>query len=107
MRDKWGLQPICTILKIAPNCYYRYKRKVPSNRSISDEILKVEISRVYRENYSCYGVNKIPITLNKEGVTIARCTVARLMRQLGIVGKSRAHKKVVTTKQDKTRIALS
>jgi transposase-like protein len=91
---RWGVEPICAVLSdhgtlIAPSTYYHRRQHQPSNRALHDEQLKAEISRVHQDNYGVYGARKVWLALNREGIPVARCTVERLMRQLGLVGISR------------------
>ena len=93
-RGRFGVEPICTVLAgsgvpIAPSSYYAARTRPPSARARRDEFLKVEIGRVFAENYRVYGADKIWAALNREGTRVARCTVERLMRELGIRGAVR------------------
>ena len=85
----WGVEPICDALQFAPATYYAARNRPPSRRARRDEALKVEIVRVFEENRSVYGADKVWTQLNREGVPVARCTVERLMRSLGIAGVTR------------------
>jgi putative transposase len=87
-------------ITIAPSTYYAALTRPPSRREIEDEKLMTEIHRVYDENYRVYGAKKIWRQLRREGVTVGRCRVERLMRQLGLAGAVRG-KTVRTTIQDK------
>ncbi|KAF1366326.1 putative transposase [Yokenella regensburgei] len=96
-----GVGPVCHELNIAPSTYYRHReyRQHPEKRSQRDrrdDQLKLEIQRVYDENYSVYGIRKVWRQLQREGFIVARCTVARLMKVMGLVGVLRG-KKVRTT----------
>jgi transposase InsO family protein len=95
-RHRWGVEPICRVLPIAPSTYHAYKKRAPSERALRDEYLKSEIKRVWKANFKVYGARKIHRQLNREGITVARCTVSRLMRELGIKGATRG-RKVFTT----------
>ncbi len=86
--------------KIAPNTYHVAKNRPPSKRAVRDEQLKEQIRRVHAENLSVYGADKIWAQLNREGIRVARCTVERLMRDLGISGARRGHAFKVTTRSD-------
>ena len=93
-RGTYGVEPICEVLPIAPSTYY--ERKVqeadPSRRSArakQDEGLKVEIRRVWDENHAVYGAEKVWRQLNRERIPVARCTVERLMQELGLHGMTR------------------
>ena len=104
-RDVHGVEPICQVLPIAPSTYYVHaaRRAEPSRASARqrrDALLCVEIRRVWDENFQVYGVRKIWRQLGREGIAVARCTVARLMRQMGLQGIVRG-KAVRTTISDK------
>ncbi len=86
--------------KIAPNTYWSAKRRPPSKRSLRDAELKVEIQRVYDSNMFVYGAKKIWAQLNEEGIRVARCTVERLTREMGLVGNRRGKTWTVTTDSD-------
>lgn len=73
---------ICRALQFAPRTYYAAKARPPSARSVRDEELKPEICRVHAENFGVYGAAKVWAQLNREGITVARCTIERLMRDL-------------------------
>ncbi len=96
-----GVEPICRVLPIAPSSYHAHTArradpgKLPA-RLKRDAALKVEIRRVYEENFQVYGARKIWRQLGREGNAVARCTVARLMRTMGLQGVVRG-KKVRTT----------
>lgn len=90
-RAEHGVEPICTVLPIAPSTYYEHlaKRADParwSDRTRRDEALRPEIRRVFEENWRVYGVRKVWRQLQREGFAVARCTVARLMKSMGIQG---------------------
>ena len=85
----WGVEPICQVLEIAPSTYYASRCRPASGRAVRDKQLKVEIRRVYEENRRVYGADKVWTQLNREGIEVARCTVERLMRQLGLRGLTR------------------
>jgi putative transposase len=87
--------------KIAPNTYWTHKRRPPSARSVRDEYLRGEIARVWAGNLDgVYGADKVWAALNKEGIRVARCTVERLMRDLGLSGVRRGRAFKVTTRSD-------
>ena len=101
LRAEHGVGPVCHELDIAPSTYYRHQQlcRYPEKRSQRvqrDDQLKPEIQRVYDENHSVYGVRKVWRQLLREGITVARCTVARLMTVMGLAGVRRG-KKVRTT----------
>jgi putative transposase len=95
-RGEYGVEPICDVLQFAPRTYYAAKARPPSARSVRDEELRPEIVRVHRDNFGVYGVDKVWAQLNREGTRIARCTVARLMRDLGLRGVVRGKPKFTT-----------
>jgi transposase InsO family protein len=96
-----GVEPICRVLPIAPSTYHAHAArradpgKLPA-RARRDMTLRTEIRRVYEENFQVYGVRKVWRQLLREGVALARCTVARLMRTMGLQGVVRG-KRVRTT----------
>lgn len=95
-RDRFGVEPICRVVDFAPSTYWASRTRLPSDRSIRDECLRPEVARVHAENYGVYGAHKVWKQMNREGFRIARCTVARLMRDLGLRGVRRG-KRVQTT----------
>ncbi len=100
-RADHGVEPICGVLPIAPSTFHDHmaKRADPdllSDRAKRDEELKPEIERVFEENLSVYGVRKVWHQMRREGFDIARCTVARLMRDIGIEGVVRGKKPKTT-----------
>ena len=99
-RQHYGVEPICEALAVAPSSYYAAKKRPPSARSVRDAELRVEIARVHRENYDAYGVRKMWRQLNREGIVVSRCRVARLMRQMGLVGRVRGRTKRTTISAD-------
>ena len=96
-RDRFGVEPICQLLPIAPSTYYAAKRRLPSARALRDEELKVEIRRIYDDNFGVYGARKVWRQLHREGIAVARCTVERLMRELGLQGVRRGKTRRTTT----------
>jgi len=74
-RDRFGVEPICAVLKVAPSTYYAAKTRPPSARAIRDEELKPEIVRVYETNLQVYSADKVWDQLNKDGTWAARCPV--------------------------------
>jgi putative transposase len=96
-RGAYGVEPICAVVPIAPSTYYEHKARqadatrMPA-RAQRDAVLGDEIRRVWQENFAVYGVRKVWKQLNREGITVARCTVARLMRDLGLQGAVRGRK---------------
>jgi transposase InsO family protein len=74
---------------IAPSTYYDQVNREPSGRQIRDAELKAHITRVHAANYGVYGARKVWLALNREGIGVARCTVERLMAELGLTGATR------------------
>ena len=104
-REAHGVEPICKVLPIAPSTYYDHvaRRRDParlSARAKRDMALKVEVRRVFEENFRVYGVRKVWRQLQREGFDVARCTVERLMREMGLQGVIRG-KPIRTTVSDK------
>jgi len=101
-RETFGVEPICGVLPIAPSLYYELKardrdpHRRPA-RARRDEALCEHVRRVWRENREVYGVRKVWKQLRREGQAVARCTVTRLMRRLGVAGAVRGRKFTVTT----------
>jgi putative transposase len=95
-RDRFGVEPICRVLPIAPSSYYQASRPLSARRR-RDQQLKVEIRRVYDDNFGVYGARKIWRQLHREGISVARCTVERLMRELGLQGVRRGKPRRTTT----------
>ncbi len=106
-RHAYGVEPICRVLQIAPSTYYNHavRQADPErnpNRWWQDQGLAVEVRRVWDENRQVYGVRKVWRQLLREGWQVARCTVERLMRRLGLRGVIRG-KVVKTTVSDKAQ----
>jgi putative transposase len=98
---RWGVESICTQLTelgvpIAPSTYYDQVNREPSRREVRDEDLKAQIARVHAANYGVYGARKVWLALNREGTTVARCTVERLMAELGLAGATRGKSRRTT-----------
>lgn len=90
-RDRFGVEPICTVLRdaglrVAPSTYYAARARPPSARTVRDAALVEDITVAHRANLGVYGARKIHAELNREGIPVARCTVERLMRQIGLQG---------------------
>ncbi|MET4607580.1 hypothetical protein ABIB90_007084 [Bradyrhizobium sp. JR4.1] len=104
-RGAHGVEPICKVLPIAPSTYHAHvaKRRDPaklSARARQDAALKIEVRRVFDENFSVYGARKVWRQLKREGFDVARSTVSRLMQDMGLQGVIRG-KPVKTTISDK------
>jgi transposase InsO family protein len=95
-KERFGVEPVCRHLPIAPSTYYEAKSRPPSARAVRDEDLRAEICRVHAENFGVYGVRKVWHQLNREGIRVAQCTVRRLMRELGLQGVRRGRFKRTT-----------
>jgi transposase InsO family protein len=96
-RAAYGVEPICALLPIAPSTYYAAKVRAGnpeqrSQRAKRDATLREEVRRVWEANLRVYGVRKVWRQLLREGIAVARCTVARLMRQMGLMGAIRGRR---------------
>ncbi len=96
-KDSYGVEPICALLPIAPSTYYDAKHRPPSARALRDAELKPEIARIHAENFGVYGAEKVWRQLRRERIPAARCTVERLMRDLGLRGVVRGKTRRTTT----------
>ncbi len=101
-RATYGVEPICAVLPIAPATYFRChaQREDPTHRSARarrDDELRIQIQRVYDANFQVYGPRKVWRELRRGGVDVARCTVERLMRAMGVAGVVRGRAWVTTT----------
>lgn len=104
-RGEYGVEPICKVLPIAPSTYYAHKAREANpalrpERAKRDASLAADIQRVWQENRSVYGARKVWRQLRRKGVTVARCTVERLMREAGIQGVVRGRKVRTTIPAD-------
>lgn len=105
-REEHGVEPMCAVLPIAPGTYYehRARRRDPARRSTRqrrDELLQAAIRRVWQASHDgCYGADKVWRQLGREGIAVARCTVERLMRKMGLRGAIRGRAFKVTTQPD-------
>ena len=102
-RDRFGVEPILHALEVAPSTYYCAKARRPSRRALSDAALKPRILKLWKDNYEVYGVRKLTKALRREGVTVGRDQVGRLMAELGIAGMVRG-KATRTTKADPSAV---
>jgi hypothetical protein len=89
-KDRFGVEPICRTLEIAPSTYYAARSRPPSVRQQRDEELKPKVERVHAGNYSVYGAEKVWRQLRREGVAVGRDRTARLMSELGLAGITRS-----------------
>jgi transposase InsO family protein len=106
-RDQYGVEPICSVLPIAPSVYFEQKARQADpdclpRRLARDAELREEIERVWKHNRSLYGARKVWKQLKREGFTMARCTVERLMAQMGLRGTVRGRAFKRTTRVDET-----
>jgi putative transposase len=98
---RWGVESICRVLSehgcpIAPSTYYEHLSKAPSARERRDQQLAEEILRVHAANFGVYGARKVWLQLNREHIPVARCTVERLMKDLGLAGAARGRTRQTT-----------
>ena len=96
-REVYGVEPICRVLPIAPSTYHEHaaRKANPDRRPARerrDAELSREIRRVFAANFGVYGVRKVWRQMQREGIEVARCTVARLMRQMGLQGRGSRQK---------------
>jgi putative transposase len=108
-RDEYGVEPICEVLPIAPSTYYerRARAEDPNRRPARekrDAELRPQIQRVWNDNHAVYGVDKVWHQLGREHLDVARCTVARLMRDMGLRGVVRGRAFKVTTVADEKAV---
>jgi putative transposase len=96
-KDRYGVEPICRVLPIAPSTYYAAHHRPSSARAVRDAKLKGEIARVHGEHFGVYGARKVWRQLHREGITVARCTVERLMGELHLEGVRRGKPRRTTT----------
>src|SRR4029450_8287138 len=95
-RERFGVEPICRVLEVPTTTYYAHNQHQPSARTRRDGQLKAEIERVWKENFQVYGARKVWRQLQREGIGMARCTVERLMGELGLQGVVRGKPKRTT-----------
>jgi len=103
-RGAYGVEPICKVMQIAPSTYWLHAQRLDKpelrpERAKRDDVLAGEVRRVWQANMQVYGVRKVWRQLHREGLQVARCTVARLMRRQGLQGAVRG-KKLRTTMPD-------
>ena len=99
-RTRFGVEPICQALEVAPSTFYAAAARPPSARRVQDEQLKPEVKRVHAENLDVYGAYKVWRQFRREGIDAGRDRIARLMRELGIAGERRGKTKWRTTIPD-------
>jgi putative transposase len=91
-RARFGVEPICKTLQVAPSTYYAARCRRPSTRCLRDAELKPRLRQVHAQHFGVYGVRKLWRQLQREGTAVARCTVERLMRDLGLRGVVRGRR---------------
>ena len=101
-REAFGVEPSCKVLQLAPSCYRRHaaQQRNPALRSLRaqrDDALIPDIQRVWHANWQVYGADKVWLQMNREGIVVARCTVERLMRAMGLQGARRGRAVRTTT----------
>lgn len=99
-RERFGVEPICQVLEVAPSTYYERHTRQPSARDLRDRELKVEIARVRKDNFDVYGADKVWLQLHREGVSVGRDRVSRLMREMGLAGVLRGKSTRTTIPSD-------
>jgi transposase-like protein len=99
-RDTWPVAAMCAAIGLRERSYYAAKVRVPSARAVTDEAHKIKIRVAWVANYSCYGPRRIHKQLRREDHVIARCTVERLMADMGIGGVIRGKKRYTTIADD-------
>ena len=106
-RDAHGIESICAVVPIAPSTYFLHKaqQRDPQQRSARvrrDDALRAAIQRVWDAHQQVYGPRKVWRQLRRDGVRVARCTIERLMRDMGLKGVTRGRAWIVTTRPDVT-----
>jgi putative transposase len=103
-RNRFGVEPICRALRIAPSTYWAHKQRqaAPAARTLTDERVLVEIRRVYEQSRGLYGSRKVFWQLKRDGIAVARCTVERLMRREGLQGVVRGKRRRTTIPSGQT-----
>jgi putative transposase len=96
-KDRFGVEPICRVLPIAPSTYHAARSRPASARAVRDSELRAEIARVHAEQFGVYGARKVWRQLHRKGIAVARCTVERLMGELGLEGVRRGKARRTTT----------
>ena len=100
-KERFGVEPICRVLQFASSTYYAARQRPQSDRWLRNETLKVKIRHVHAEHFGVYGVRKLWRQLRREGIPVARCTVERLMRELGLKGVVRGKTRKTTVSDDR------
>jgi len=110
-REDLGIEPICRELAIAPSSYHEHALRLADPgkrpaRARSDEEMRGQIKRVHEANYGVYGSRKVCHQLRREGVAVAKCTVERLMRVMGLSGVRRGKRTITTVSNPKAPCPL-
>jgi transposase InsO family protein len=100
-RHRWPVAVMCRVLGLAERSYYAAKQRPTCARAIADDARRVEIRRVWEANYRVYGAQRVWRQLQREGHPIARCTVERLMADMGLTGVRRGHRHRTTVPDDR------
>jgi putative transposase len=108
-RDVYGVEPICEVLPIAPSTYYEHRARAQnpdrrSERAKRDDKLRLKIERIWNDNHAVYGAEKVWRQLGRENMDVARCTVERLMRDMGLRGAVRGRAFKATTVADELAV---
>ena len=101
-RDHYGIEPMCAVVPIAPSTYFRHRARHldPARRSTRarrDDELRIAIRWIWDANFQVYGPRKVWRELRRQGLAVARCTVVRLMREMGLAGAVRGRAWITTT----------
>ena len=100
-RETYGVEPICRVLPIAPSTYYEAKAREEDSLRLTprvryDDVLRIEIRKIWEENFLAFGARKVWRQLKRDGFLVARCTVERLMRSLSLQGAIRGRRAKTT-----------
>ncbi len=95
-KSRYGVEPICRVLEIAPSTYYAAASRPPCARQVRDEALQPEVARIHKDNYGVYGAHKVWRQLHREGYEVGRDRVRRLMHRLQLAGVRRGKVKRTT-----------
>jgi putative transposase len=99
-RDRWPVAVMCRTIGLSERTFHAAKSRPPSARSVSDAAHAIEIRRVWTANYSCYGACRVYKQLRRQGYVIARCTVDRVMADIGLRGVQRGRRQFTTIPDD-------
>jgi len=106
-KERFGVEPICAVLPIAPSTYFRHKveQRDPTRRSARaqhDQVLRAIIQRIWTEHHQVYGSRTVWKQMGRENLRAARCRVRRLMREMGLAGAGRGRAWTTTTDSQPT-----